>query len=312
MQRKYARERSIRITPIFWSAVIVISIWGSSALAENVKNGISLCLGTVIPAVFPFMIISSLITVSGSSSDIGRFFEKPLRAIFGANANEACAISLGLLCGYPVGALSASEMFDRGEISKDEFEHLLTFINVPSAPFVISGVGMSMLSSKKMGLAIYTSIILSAMIVGFILRPWNKSKIKISKFNFPRPRLPFSQVIIESISKAAKNMLLICACVISFSALSGVLCSVLPISDISKAILSGFFEVSSGAKNASIAAHAPLLCASICAWSGLSVHFQIISACRGRGISFIPFFISKAVQAAIAPFILFIYISFCP
>ena len=103
-----------------------------------------------------------------------------------------------------------------------------------------------------------------------------------------------SETVTESIARASKNMLSVCACIITFSALSGAICSALYLSDTAQAILSGFFEVSSGATQAaylSNAAHAPLLCASICAFSGLSVHFQIMSACRGKGISFVPFFI---------------------
>ncbi len=315
MQIKYIRKGPRILLPVFWSAVIAATIIGSAVFSEYIKNGIELCINTVIPAVFPFMVISSLITVSDSAADIGSFFKVPLKLLFGANEHRSCIISLGLLCGYPVGALSAAEMFDRGEISKSEFEYLLTFINLPSAPFVIGGVGASMLFSRKMGIAIYASVILSAVIVGIILRPLKKSEkqlIKKAKVSHPRITLPY--VITESISKAAKNMLLVCACVITFSALSGTLCSVLPLPDITKSMVSGFFEVSSGAKSASAlsnAAYAPLLCAAICAWSGLSVHFQIISACRGRGISFLPFFISKAVQAILAPAILSLYIGFC-
>ena len=312
MQTKAIPKRSGYISPIFWVGVIAVAILLSPVSAEYIKSGISLCISTVIPAVFPFMIISSLITVSGSAADIGAFFHKPLRMLFGVSSAGSCAISLGLLCGYPVGALSAAEMLDRGDISKGEIEYLLTFINLPSAPFVIGAVGASMLSSTKMGIAIYISVVLSAAIVGVILRPFNKSqKIPKEKICVNHTPMPISYVITDSISKAAKNMLGVCACVITFSALSGTLCSLLPIPDIAKAVISGFFEVSSGTRSASITACAPILCASVCAWSGLSVHFQIISACRGRGISFMPFFISKATQAILAPALLSVYIRFC-
>ena len=167
-----------------------------------------------------------------------------------------------------------------------------------------------MMSSEKMGIAIYASVVLSALITGIILRPHASFK-KAETIHTHRPRQPFSFVITESISKAAKNMLTVCASVITFSALSGAICSLLPVQGAAKAIISGFFEVSSGARSASSAPYAPLLCASICAFSGLSVHFQIISVCRGRGISFLPFFISKAAQAVLAPVILSVYLGLC-
>ena len=309
MQTKvlYAKPR-----PLLWVGIIFLAILSSPLSAEYIKSGISLCINTVIPAVFPFMIISSLITVSGSAVDIGSFFKKPLEFLFGVDSAGACAISLGFLCGYPTGALTAVKLFDRGELSKSELEYLLTFMNIPSAPFVISGVGASMLLSKELGIAIYASVLLSAIIVGIILRPFNSQKNKIKAMPSPSShKVPFSFVISESIWSAAKNMLGVCACVITFSALSGTLCSSFPMPELVKVAISGFFEVSSGTKIASTVPLAPVLCASVCAWSGLSVHFQIISACRGRGISFVPFFVSKAVQTFLAPALLLLYIGFC-
>lgn len=311
----HVKPRIPRLSPILWFGIIALAILSSSVSAEYVKSGISLCINTVIPSVFPFMIISSLITVSGAGAELGAFFRRPLRLMFGASSGGACAIALGFLCGYPVGAITAADMFDRGDISKNEFEHLLTFVNIPSAAFVIGGVGGSMLSSKKMGVAIYVCVLLSAITVGMIGRPFQKTKsIASAKINLNASRPPFSYVITESISRAAKSMLGVCACVVTFSALSGTLCAVLPITETLKAAVAGFFEVSSGAKTASSIQNelaTPFICAAVCGWSGLSVHTQIISACRGREISFIPFFVSKAAQAVIAPALLLLYLKFC-
>ena len=115
MQSNQVKKRQLPISPILWIAIIAVAISGSSLLSEYVKGGLSLCLSTVIPSLFPFMIISALITVGGYASDIGRFFEKPLRLIFGTSPCASCAAALGFLCGYPVGALSASEMLDSGD-----------------------------------------------------------------------------------------------------------------------------------------------------------------------------------------------------
>ena len=310
MQSIQVKKRRLPTSPILWIVIIAVTISDSTLLSEYVRGGLSLCLNTVIPSLFPFMIISALITVGGYASDIGRFFEKPLRLIFGTSPCASCATALGFLCGYPVGALSASEMLDSGDISKDELEYLLTFINVPSAAFVIGGVG-GMLSSRRLGMAIYISIILAAIISGMILRPFRVVKQKQIKNTPTRPKTRLSYVVTEVISKGAKNMLGVCACVVTFSTLSGVICTTLPLPETFKAIISGFFEVASGAKAAATLPSAPFLCASICAFSGLSVHFQIISACRSRDISFVPFFISKSVQAILAPAILSLYITFC-
>ena len=298
-------KKSTLPSALIWLSVITFFLVFSPKSAELVKSGISLCIGTVIPSVFPFMVISSLVVSLGAGRDIGTLFSFPLRLIFGGSSSAACPVFLGLVCGYPTGAFTAAAMLDKGEITKKELSRLLTFINVPSAAFVIGGVGAGMLGSSKLGLCIYFSVLLSAVTVGVAGRFFSKENGGKSSVRIVRESIPLSRAIPDAIRSAAVNMMCISACVITFSSLSGLICSLPLISsapDWAKAVITGFFEVSSGARSASITQKlAPLLVSSVCAWSGLSVHMQIISACRGRGISFTPFFISKAAQAVLAP-----------
>jgi sporulation integral membrane protein YlbJ len=306
LQKRWGRLMSVLIRGL----VIFCSLALSGEWAEQIRNGISLCLSTVIPSVFPFMVISSLITVLGAGRELGSVFYLPSRILFGTSRAAACAVFLGMVCGYPTGAISAAAMCDSGELSKSEAERLLTFINVPGAAFVIGAVGESMLGSKSLGVAIYLSVILSAFLSGVAGRLFFKpSPIRDKDVRTFAPDIPFSQAVTEAIGRSAKSMLNVSACVITFSALSGILCSLPSVTHAPqwiKALFTGFLEVSSGARAASLAELplSPFLAASICSWSGLSVHMQIISVCRGRGISFFPFFISKAVQALMSPIIL--------
>ena len=66
------------------------------------------------------------------------------------------------------------------------------------------------------------------------------------------------------------------------------------------AAIFGLFEISSGMGAAAELQNkfsAVILCAAVAGWSGLSVHFQIMTICSGRGLSFKYFFIAKAAQA---------------
>lgn len=304
------------LSAIIWSSVIFSAIVFSGEWADQIKKGISLCVSTVIPSIFPFMVISSLITALGAGRELGSVFSLPSKILFGTSRSAACAVFLGTVCGYPTGALSAASMYDSGELSKSEVERLLTFINVPSAAFVIGAVGENMLKSKSLGIAIYISVILSAVLVGTAGRIFfPKSAPPLPIFRSQAPDPPLSQAVTDAIWRSAKNMLNVSACVITFSALSGTVCSLALFSHAPewlKALFMGFLEVSSGVRKASAVSLSisPFLAAAICSWSGLSVHMQIISACRGRGISFLPFFISKLIQAMISPIILGVYLRF--
>ncbi len=308
-----SRARAIASTWIF-PVIISLFLVFSSSTAEFIKSGISLCLDTVIPSVFPFMVISALIISLGAGRDLGYVFSPPIRLIFGTSHAAACPIIIGLICGYPSGAFAAAAMYDGDEISKGELTRLLTFINVPGAAFVIGAIGEGMLSSKKLGVAIYFSVLMAAITVGIACRFFEKKTGK-SAVSPQYHDTPILQAIPTAIRSAAANMLTVSACVVTFSAVSGLICS-LPFMDSApwwiKTAVTGFLEVSSGARAASALGgiYAPLIASSVCAWSGLSVQMQIISACRGRGISFVPFFVSKAVQAVLAPAYLLIFLHF--
>lgn len=323
MQIKYippavpkVKARPLSLVPLLWAALIVSALVFSADASDHVKRGINLCLGTVIPSLFPFMVISSLITAAGAGRQLGRLLERPFRLLFGTSGAAACPVLLGFVCGYPIGASTAAAMLDSGEITKSELERLLTFINVPSAAFVIVAVGTNMLSSRELGIAVYVSVLISAVTAGVVGRAFFRKNGTFPHETSASPEsIPLSLAVTEAIRKAAVNMLSVSACVVTFSAVSGTVCS-LPLfaaaPQWARAILTGFFEVSSGAGAAASAKGiaAPLISAAICSWSGLSVHMQIISACRGRGISFLPFFISKAVQALLSPALLYIYLKF--
>lgn len=311
-------SRCIRVTrPLLWTAVIIAAIVIAPTMAEEIRNGISLCLGTVIPSIFPFMVISCLITAAGVGADIGRLFSPLPRFLFGASKAAACPIFLAFACGFPVGAMTAASMHDKGELSTRELGHLMSFINLPSAPFVIGAVG-GMLGSAHLGMAIYTSLFLSSTIIGILSRH-NLSKERSSSARCVcTPSMPpFSEALTEALRRAAPAALNVSVSVIIFSSLSGALrsselFSLLPAW--ADPIAAGLFEISSGAAVAASlpSSIAPYAAAAVCGWSGLSVHLQIMSAVKGRGISLLPYFISKAVSTILSPVILFLILRLFP
>ena len=301
------------VLPILYVSVILLSIFFSSAASEAVRNSVSVCLDSVIPSLFPFMLLSSFLTVGNGREHIGRLLRKPLGCVFGITESSACSVALGFLCSFPVGASAASEAYKKGRISSEELTRLLTFINNPGATFVIGAVGRA-LSSDSAGKAIYLCVILSSVISGIASRLLFKKEpthIPSSVTNTP-VRHSFSHVATTAISSAARNMLSVCACVITFSVISHVLCSIPPLSlcrSSVEAAVNGFFEISGGIRlsvriDRSIA---PYFCAAVCSWSGLSVYMQVRSVCKGCKVSFVPYVISKSAQSLLSPLLLWLY-----
>ena len=113
-------------------------------------------------------------------------------------------------------------------------------------------------------------------------------------------------------------MLLVCAYVVFFSALLGTV-QFLPLvrnlPNAWKAALFCLFEISSGVSHAAASGAgvgAALLTAAAVAWSGLSVHCQILSVCDGTNLSLRTYFLAKILQALLCPLLLFALLTLFP
>ena len=287
----------------------------SQAAIEYMGRGLALCAHTVIPSLFPFMVISELLVASGVGEALGRLLAKPMKWVFGLSGAGCAAVVLGSMCGFPVGASVAVSLLDKNVISKRECEHLLTFSNNPSSGFLITAVGVSLLGNRRLGLLLYLVVLGSSLFVGFLMGFFLKKPSPISKAeehpHFPSGLHPGGiSMFTDAVSHAAVSMLTVCAYVVFFSALTGTLAHMIQsfghISQGVYAAICGFLELSGGvsesatwvSKNADV--RLPLaLTAAIAGWSGLSVHCQIMTLCGGRGLSFKPYFFAKALQGAL-------------
>lgn len=281
----------------------------SEAAIQYMGRGLTLCAKTVIPSLFPFMVISELLVRSGAGEAFGRIFSRLMRRVFGLSGAGVSAVILGSMCGFPVGARTAVSLYDANLISKSECEHLLTFTNNPSSAFLITAVGVSIFGSKQLGTMLYAVVLGSSFLVGFLARFFIRGKGKPAAHpHYPSGLHPGgTEMFTSAVSSAANAMLTICAYVIFFSALTGALGSMIAdgghLSETAYTLLCGFLELTGGISEASghsSVEMALILSAALAGWSGLSVHCQVLSLCGGRGLSFKPYLIAKVAQALIA------------
>lgn len=283
-------------------AAFSLLLVSSDVAIEYMKKGLGLCAVTVIPSLFPFMIMSELIVSSGVGVRISRVFAKPMRWLFGVSEAGAAAYFLGIICGFPIGAKTAVSMYDKGIISKRETERLLTFCNNPGSAFVMSAVGVSLLHSYALGIMLYVCVILSSIAIGVIGHLFERGRKSEAKTVAYCSQNDAVKAVTDAIQSSALSMLSVCAYVVFFSAIVGCLGAAISRFSFPEEILAvifGFFELSSGvgaAAGLDGRLSAVLLCALFLGWSGISVHFQIMSVCSGRGLSFKAYFLSKIAQ----------------
>ena len=323
------KKRRHTLTPtevtfgLFSFFCLLLILRNSDVAIEYMSRGLLLCARSVIPSLFPFMVLSELIVSGGIGESIIRRIGKPFCRLFGISESGCCAVLLGMLCGFPIGARSVIAAYKKGAMTKEEAERVLAFSNNPSSAFLISAVGVSLWESRAFGVALYATVLLTSCLTGILLRLLHKAKYgtrmceSISWHSETR-RLKGAKLFTEAIKSASGGMLLVCAYVIFFSTLVGTLNLVLGTLKAPlwlSTLLFCVFELSSGVSQAS-AIDPPLLAALLCAfsagWSGLSVHCQILSVCDGTGLSLRPYFLSKMLQGILAMLLFAILLYFFP
>ena len=286
---------------------LALSFVCSDALLESMKRGMQLCVTTVLPSLFPFAVLSELTVRSGAADGVARLFGKAFEKLFGIRREGAIALVLGLLCGFPIGTRSAISLYERGKLSRGELERLLCFCNGPSPAFLVGAVGVSLFGSREFGILLLVAELVSCLAVGILLR-WlfgKDGELSLGACVNPCPRrLGACENITLAVSESAKSMISVCAFIIFFSAFGGVIracLDTLRVPDGAMALVMGALELTGGALAVS-ELEPPLsclLCAAVVGWSGLSVHFQLISICGEHKIRLGRYFCAKLCRAAI-------------
>lgn len=83
----------------------------------------------MVPTLFPFMMISSIMVYSGADLELGRILSIPLKRIYKYSTYGLYAIFMGFFCGFPMGAKVVSELCENNKLSKEEAISLLGFCN---------------------------------------------------------------------------------------------------------------------------------------------------------------------------------------
>ena len=173
--RTFRRKQKIpELTPgqfcfgLFSIFCLFLILRNSDTAIEYMNRGLRLCAKTVIPSLFPFMVISELIVSGGIGSTLIRPLAPLFRRLFRIPAAGCCAVLLGMLCGFPVGAKSAMTALDQGQLTREEAERVLTFSNNPSSAFLINAVGVSLWGNRKFGVALYIVVLVSQVLTGIL------------------------------------------------------------------------------------------------------------------------------------------------
>ncbi len=148
------KGKKILVSVILFTAVFFLII-ATDTVTEAAKGALLLCATSVIPALFPFFVLTGLMVNCGIVTSVGKIFAPLADKVFKSSGTGAVVFVIGILCGYPTGAKVISELYLSGRLTKEESERLLAFCNNSGPLFVIGAVGSGMLGNKNLGIVIY-------------------------------------------------------------------------------------------------------------------------------------------------------------
>lgn len=258
-------------------------------------EGIRLSSEILIPTLFPFFVLSDYWS-KNFYIDENSLFTKLFVRLFHIPPCGLLAFITGIICGFPLGVKVACDLYNRGEINDSQLTNLCGFCNNPSIAFVISGVGLGIFGSVHVGILLFISCSISAIICGVVFR---EKEIKIQKAdNIPRQK--FS--LVESTKNAGLTSITISSYVIFFSAIiyalkkTPLIASTLELCSAVKIISESQFSVNQKL----------ILIAFSLGFSGLSVHLQAFSF-MGENVKKARYFLMKITQGLLTAMTIFIF-----
>ena len=267
------------------AGMLVLILDGKTALA-GARSGIELCLMTVIPALFPFIVLSVLLSgaLLGASIPPLRPVGKILKMPAGTESLLLCAF----LGGYPSGAVAVSEAFRAGSLSKDTAERLRSFCN-NAGPAFLFGMTLSLFPDAGAAWLLWGIHILSALAVGILIPGKESSPVKLKKGGSS----------IGVIKKAITVMATVCAWVILFriiiTFLDRWILWLFP-PEVRVAVI-GVLELSNGCCSLTLVNDVRvrlILCSGMLALGGLCVTMQTVSSVRGLKMN--QYYLGKILQ----------------
>lgn len=289
---------------LLFSLTLGLIRWGGEG-SNAIQQGLDLCYQVIIPAMFPFFIVSNMVVSLGLSHCLGKLFAPVMKPLFQLSGPCATALVLGFVGGYPVGAKTTVSLYESGQCTKEEGNRLLAFCNNSGPGFIFGVIGTGVFHRLEIGLLLYVAHILSCITVGMVLPFFTtKTSNKVTTSQSTVEVHSFVTSFLTGVTGAMQSTLQVCSFVLCFT----VLLRLLSVSHVlsmfatlfqplmitfgfppsySEALLIGILELTSGVTQLSqgTLSQQLTLLSFFLGWGGLSVHCQVLSFLGESGLS---------------------------
>ena len=315
LREKRVRDALVGLALLIATAALVIS---PGQAITGAKDGLALCFNVIVPSLFPFFVLSSLVVDLGLAAYLGGALEGLMRPLFRVGGSCAAAVALGFIGGYPVGARTALQLYQQGLCSKAEAERLLSFCNNSGPAFILGVVGAGVFGDSRVGFLLYLTHALASLLVGLLFRFYGGSEQTHTSQTHPKPiqTVTIPAAFTGAVARSLQSTLNICAFVVFFSVVLqllstyGVFAALAQLLSLAglqpvwaQRLVAGLLELSSGVSSlrgtAQLAGRVSMA-AFMLGWAGLSVHCQVLSFLVDSGLSARVYLAGKLCHGLIA------------
>lgn len=282
---------------VITTAAIILN---GDTVRAAVISGTDECLNTLIPSIFPMLIISFLFSSLTLSERIKQRAEKVTEKLFGLTGSAVVIFLLALTQGYPVAAKNAVQGLERKRISVHDAKIITLFFTSPGISFTVVTAGNTFFRSSRTGFSLFFACVIPEILLCFMYNLLSANKQSYSVQTDFLPSVP-QNIFTEAVAKASASMLNICAWVLCFSVLSSLLMEYINIPFLRTAFLMTA-EVSSALTYCMKTGNIPL--AAFClSFGGICVSMQILPEIKKAGIRPAEYYFVRLLCAALSFFI---------
>lgn len=254
--------------------IIILSINAKKYIAVAL-DGISAWTFNVLPCLLPFMILTKLIIDLDTMEIFTKPFSKTIMKLYKVPSCASYIYFMSILAGYPVGAKMTADLYENGKISKNEAYKMCSFCSNSGPMFIIGTVGALLMNSAKIGLILFISHVLGALLNGLIYRgiKIKDEKVKLDNVKKDKGQASFGDIVLNSVQSVLSVGAIICLFFILIEMMSPII-NLLPSSLIPLA--KGIIELTKGcieASNLTIFV-ATLTCSFLISFGGISTILQ--------------------------------------
>ena len=225
------------LASVIAAAGMLILILDSKNVLLGASEGLNLCIATLIPSLFPFIMLSIFLTSSLAGQALPVL--RPLTALCRVPKGTESLLAVSFLGGYPIGAQNTAQLYRHGMLSKEQAARMIAFCNNAGPAFIFGYLG-SAFSAPYTPWLIWLIQIIGAICVGMLLPG--------AKQGFPIQTQSQQMSLTKALEQALRIMAQICGWVIVMRIVITVLehwfLRCLP--DTLKIVLYGILELSNG------------------------------------------------------------------